>query len=64
MPEFKEIRLPPDDRMAHSHNRLFALLNILDQLQRRRIALLHIVANIFVRLLLAIDHPLILAVQP
>jgi len=56
--------LPSNNRVAHAQNRLPPLLDVLDQLYCRGLALLHIVADIYIGLLLTVDYPLIVAARP
>ena len=43
----KKIALPSDDRVTDFKNGLFALFNILDQLDRRFISFLDVIAHVF-----------------
>ncbi len=63
MPRLQEIQLPPHDGLANLENRLLALLDVLHQLNRGSIAFLHVIADFFARLLIAIEHALVLRVQ-
>ena len=43
---FEEILLARDNRIAHFHDRLLALLDVLDQLNGRFVALFHVIARV------------------
>jgi len=45
----QELALPLHDRVAHLHDGLLALLDVLDQLDRRLVPLLHVVPDVLLR---------------
>ena len=60
--ELEKVGLSSHNGLADFQNRLLPLLDILDQLQSGGVTLFDVVPDVFIRLLLTIDHPPVLAI--
>ncbi len=60
----QEIDLSAHHALANLEDRLLPLLDILHELDRGRVTLLHIIADVAVGFLIAIEHPAILRIEP
>jgi hypothetical protein len=60
----QKLHLAAPDGFADAQNGLLALLDVLHQLNGRRIALADVIAHFFGRALIAVQHLAVLGVEP